>query len=401
MGKHEHLHDADMAEKLTKSNTHIGLALSGGGIRATVFHLGVLARLACDDLLENVKFLSTVSGGSLAIGLIYARNSLAWPSSRDYLEKIVPRARLILTTVPTQRSYISRSIMLPWRLLQGRAHVLAGILENRWGLNGNLQELPATPRWFINATCYETGKNWRFSQRRMGDYETAYVIFPKFPIADAVASSAAVPGLIGPLVLGAKAYQWKAYHDGKLVPVTPKADQYDLWDGGVYENLGTEALYKPSGGLRDGVEFLVVSDASASLSFSSRGWKRLMQPIRRTRRLVDIATDQVRALRARTLIAEFARNPGSGVYLRMGNTCKRIYEECGQKAPPGEVLDATEVRKAASMVTTLRRLTPAEFGRLYRHGFEVADATLCSRQSGSFSPRSFVNSNGEGHSVWK
>ena len=31
----------------------IGIALSGGGVRATVFHLGVLARLAEDDLLES------------------------------------------------------------------------------------------------------------------------------------------------------------------------------------------------------------------------------------------------------------------------------------------------------------------------------------------------------------
>ena len=41
----------------------IGLALSGGGIRATVFHLGVLAR---QSLLEKITFLSTASGGRLA-----------------------------------------------------------------------------------------------------------------------------------------------------------------------------------------------------------------------------------------------------------------------------------------------------------------------------------------------
>ena len=342
--------------------------------------------------------MSTVSGGSLAIGLAYAQNNLAWPSSRDYLDKIVPRARTILTTVPTQRSYIWRSIVLPWRLLQGRAHVLAGILEKQWGLNGNLQELPTTPRWFINATCYETGKNWRFSQTRMGDYETAYVTSPKFPVADAIAASAAVPGLIGPLVLRTKAYQWEEYRNGRLVSVASKGNQYDLWDGGVYDNLGVEALYKPIRGLRDGVEFLLVSDASAPLEFSPRGWKRLLQPIHRTRRLVDIATDQVRALRARTLIAEFSRNLGIGVYLRIGNTCSKIYGDNGKTAPPHEVLHETEVKKASNMATTLRRLTVVEFDRLYRHGFEVADATLCSRQADSFSPRSILDISGEGYS---
>lgn len=43
-------------------STKIGLSLSGGGIRAAVFHLGVLRRLAEDHRLENVSMLSTVYG---------------------------------------------------------------------------------------------------------------------------------------------------------------------------------------------------------------------------------------------------------------------------------------------------------------------------------------------------
>ena len=43
----------------------IGLALSGGGLRASLFHIGVLARLAELDLLRRVEVLSCVSGGSI------------------------------------------------------------------------------------------------------------------------------------------------------------------------------------------------------------------------------------------------------------------------------------------------------------------------------------------------
>ncbi len=43
----------------------VGLALSGGGFRASLFHLGVLARLAECDVLRSVETLSTVSGGSI------------------------------------------------------------------------------------------------------------------------------------------------------------------------------------------------------------------------------------------------------------------------------------------------------------------------------------------------
>lgn len=48
----------------------VGLALSGGGFRASFFHLGTLARLAEVDALRHVETLSTVSGGSI-VGVHY------------------------------------------------------------------------------------------------------------------------------------------------------------------------------------------------------------------------------------------------------------------------------------------------------------------------------------------
>jgi predicted acylesterase/phospholipase RssA len=47
-----------------------GLGLSGGGFRASLFHIGVLARLAELDVLRHVEVLSCVSGGSI-IGAHY------------------------------------------------------------------------------------------------------------------------------------------------------------------------------------------------------------------------------------------------------------------------------------------------------------------------------------------
>lgn len=43
----------------------VGLALSGGGFRASLFHIGVLACLAELDMLRHVEVLSCVSGGSI------------------------------------------------------------------------------------------------------------------------------------------------------------------------------------------------------------------------------------------------------------------------------------------------------------------------------------------------
>ena len=47
-----------------------GLALSGGGFRASLYHVGVLAKLAELDVLRHVEVLSCVSGGSI-VGAYY------------------------------------------------------------------------------------------------------------------------------------------------------------------------------------------------------------------------------------------------------------------------------------------------------------------------------------------
>ena len=362
----------------------IALALSGGGVRAVVFHCGVLQRLALDGLLERTTFVSTVSGGSLLTGLILCQNDHRWPSSAEFLEKVLPQVTKCVTTATLQWSYVWRVFAVPWRLAQGRARILAKQLEAQWGIAGSLRELPPAPRWIINATCYETGKNWRFSQPRMGDYLTQYVLEPDVPIADAIAASAAVPGLIGPLVICSDRYSWHRYEDGKLVPTSTPAKRYELWDGGVYDNLGVEPLFKLNGGFRDGFDLLVVSDASAPMELTPRTFSRMLRPSHRVLRLVNIASDQIRGLRSRAVVAEFARSEGTGVYFRMGNTVEQIYSAVGRTDPPGDQLSTEEASRAGTFPTTLRRLTQSEFKRIQRHGFEVANATLATRLTSQF-----------------
>ncbi|HNC42472.1 MAG TPA: hypothetical protein PK522_11865, partial [Nitrosomonas sp.] len=56
----------DNAQRAFSSGTgKVGLSLSGGGFRASFFHLGVMARLAEIDALRSIEALSTVSGGSI------------------------------------------------------------------------------------------------------------------------------------------------------------------------------------------------------------------------------------------------------------------------------------------------------------------------------------------------
>ncbi|RWX58804.1 patatin-like phospholipase family protein, partial [Mesorhizobium sp. M2A.F.Ca.ET.039.01.1.1] len=53
----------------------LGLCLSGGGYRAMLFHAGALCRLNEAGLLQKLDMVSSVSGGSIAAGLL----AVLWP----------------------------------------------------------------------------------------------------------------------------------------------------------------------------------------------------------------------------------------------------------------------------------------------------------------------------------
>lgn len=68
-------------EDTLKPFENIGLCFSGGGFRATFFSLGVISYLNSihfkkTPLLENVKAMSSVSGGTL-LALAYAKEAQA------------------------------------------------------------------------------------------------------------------------------------------------------------------------------------------------------------------------------------------------------------------------------------------------------------------------------------
>ena len=360
----------------------IGLALSGGGVRATVFHLGVLARLAETALWDQLAHISTVSGGSLCISLVTAKAGGKWPTADEYLRVCLPQIKEVLTTFDLQRAYFWHTVTHPWLLLEGRAHVVAKLIEKYWGVTGDVADMPREPRWTINATCYETGKNWRFAAKRMGDYAANYVIEPKFPLADAVAASAAFPGLIGPLVMRTGKYQWHKYDEAdNLVPTEPIAKSLVLWDGGVYDNLGLEALYKAGKGFREGIDFCLVSDASGAFATEERGdsessW--VMKMGRAGNRLIAIPVDQVRSLRAREMFSFFRANRCGG-YLRMGESVQTICQNLEFSSPhevQASALTPEQVRTAAMFSTCLSMLETQDYHLLFQHGYETCNAVL-------------------------
>jgi len=373
----------------------ISLALSGGGFRASVFHLGMLARLARENHLEDVTLLSTVSGGSLCAGLIYSLNGVKWPGSQAFLKQVEPQARHLLTTFDLQGSLISRAFGTFWTLLETRAGILSDLMQKHWHVTARLKDLPPEPRWMINTTCYETGKNWRFERFRYGDYLFGYSTDTDIPLSDTMAASAGFPGLIGALGFETTGRSWFQYEDrsdpfAKMagqdeeaqwskVPVQPRYPKVHLWDGGVYDNNGLEGIHDFEKGWSYRFGFLIVSDASGRAKEEAfhKGIPTLL------RLSSGIMMQQVRSLRARAILERLQNHAqdDQGVYLQMGNTFRYILESAQHSdwIPKfsGGSLPEQDVILAANTPTVIRKLAPEEYERLYHHGYEVADATLC------------------------
>ena len=305
----------------------IGLALSGGGTRAGVFHAGILKALAQRKLLEKISFISSVSGGSIVIGLIFLYNRYKWPTSQEYLDNIFPKIENYYTQFNLQKEAIIHLLKSPYRFIK-RNLIIRDIFRDIIGITGDLQSLPDYPRWSINANTFESGKSWRFSKQRMGDYLIGYVNAPCFPLADAITISASFPYLIPPYKLDLRKYQWlkyKSFSSEETTEIDAPMKAIHLQDGGMYENTGVEALFETWPFLlRKEINALIVSDASAPLHIS--------YDLFRTRRQINILAEQVRNLRTRGIISFLLKNPGHGLYLRLGSKISNSESNCSRNS---------------------------------------------------------------------
>lgn len=339
-----------------------------------VFHLGVLRRLAEAGALERVVKISSVSGGSLIVGLIFQEAGMAWPSSAQFLSYVLPALERRLRFRSMQWGAL-RQLLRPknWRFVLSRANALAAALKREWEINCRLGDLPTVPEWSINGTNAENGRRFRFKRDSMGDYMSGYAAAEEFPLAKAMAVSAAFPGGFGPLVLSTSGVQWmRRKWDapiGSEASVVPDHARIHLYDGGVYDNLGLEPYFDAGLGTpkHQGVA-IIVSDAGLPLSqgFSYGPFNPF-----RLKRVLDIMSHQSRALRIRTFVNYLKRAPGTGLYIGIANAVHGNPQS-----------DHVYVR---NFPTKLTRVSSEEFERISAHGHALTHQSLNYRhQSNSF-----------------
>lgn len=319
----------------------VGLALSGGGFRASLFHLGVLARLAEMDVLRSVEVLSTVSGGSI-VGAHYYLEVQRLLESRadreitrqDYIDLVRRvkdafcrgvqanmRMRTLTSLKANLKMAFSRRYTRSSRLGElYERHFYDGVDDRRPGQPRPMKDLLITPagetapfkprahNWrrhakvpvlLVNATSLNSGHNWQFTGRWMGEppetfdagvdmndryrrlwyHQAPDNTLRNWPLGQAVAASACVPGLFEPLVL-------EGLYPGRTVR---------LVDGGVHDNQGVEGL------LSEGCTLVLCSDASGQMDDLRRPPdNRLGVPLRANAILMDrVREAQYQDLRSR------------------------------------------------------------------------------------------------------
>lgn len=302
------------------SSGKVGLALSGGGFRASLFHIGVLARLAECNVLRHVEVLSCVSGGSILGAAYYLKLKRLLESKpdgevsdADYVTLVAGladefldgvrrnlRRRIVLNPVDDARMLVtrysrtdragelfeqlfyrpSRNATGAWRMPDlivkpaGREHGFSLRYEN-WLRSAKV------PNLVLNATTLNTGHPWQFTASWMGEPPAGSeqrvdasrrlrrVYYRDAPDAGdlqhptlgmAVAASACVPGAFPPIEL-------KRLYDDIDV---------ELVDGGVYDNQGIASLLDA-----DCTVFLV-SDASGQLPDDEDPARRATRVLKRS-----------------------------------------------------------------------------------------------------------------------
>jgi NTE family protein len=349
-----------------------------------LFHLGALRPLNELGILTHIDTFSSVSGGSI-IAAHLAQNGHRWSSPGTMLqnwEEVIaaPFRRFTKRNIRTL-PLAKRALLWNWTKSEVSVRALARQYESHL-VSKHFADLPSWPRFVFCAKDVPFSVNWVFDSGvikgkkggrgeecdcrhdfvetagYLGDYQVGYAcVLRDVPIAQAVAASSCFPPLFGPLPAGVDPaeLQGGAYcernRDALIADIR-------LSDGGLYDNLGLEPVWKDH-------QTVLVSDGGGVFEGETgRG------PLWRLARYFAIVESQGRALRKGWLIASFLENQLDGTYWGIGSATVN-YESSVLGYTPQIVNDViSEVR------TDLDAFTDAEIAVLENHGYLMAEAAV-------------------------
>jgi NTE family protein len=136
-----------------------------------------------------------------------------------------------------------------------------------------------------------------------------------------------------------------------------------LSDGGVYDNLGLEAVW-------DRFETVLVSDAGAPFAYAPNPLLLKYSQVKKTLRVLDITVNQARALRKRRLIDDFKAQVRKGAYWGIATHIDHY------GLPDAMVKDNAVTASLQHVRTRLNPFSEKEQGQLINWGYALCDAAI-------------------------
>ena len=364
----------------------IGLALSGGGFRAALFHLGSLWRLNELGIFPRLKEVTGVSGGSI----VGAYLGLKW-EDLEFDSQGVAQNFQELIFYPI-RSFLSRTVD-SWTVLPGvilpfvhPGDILSYFYRKHLFGQATLQDLPSRkgyPRFSICATSLQTGSSVRMSKAYLADHRVGYIRRPDIPLCRAVAASSAFPPYLSPLLIRTNPDRWRHWSkreseyaedswgtipEGKYL--VDERYRRGLWlvDGGIYDNMGLERIW-------DRYETVLVSDAGAPFTFKPWPFKQNLSWYHRTRRANRITAEQARDLRRKRLFQYYITGQAGGAYWGIGKRIDKyhlVVHGCGEPM----VGDNHVTRSLCMIKTRMKKLPEMQHAYLINWGYALTDAAM-------------------------
>ena len=335
----------------------VGLCLSGGGYRAMLFHAGALWRLHEAGWLSRLDRISSVSGGSITAALLGRR----WGElSATNFEAVIVAPLRALAGHTIDEAAVAVGLLTPQSIGERVAHAYR---EHLFG-DATLQALPDRPRFVINATTLASGVLFRFSKPYMADWRVGQIDRPQVQLADAVAASSAFPPVLSPFTLDLRDASWKTVR-GNTLTAGKWRGKLTLSDGGVYDNLGLETVWKRC-------KTVLVSDGGGQMDDDPdppHDW------LRQSLRVLSVIDNQVRDLRKRQIQAGF-RLPATvgahrdGTYWGIRSDISHYGFADSMPAPHEATL------RLAEIPTRLKTLDDEAQERLINWGYAITDTAL-------------------------
>ena len=342
------------------------LALSGGGFRATLFHLGSLWRLNELGCFNRLACVAGVSGGAIDaayLGLKWRQLSFGEDGvATNYVDEVVePVRRLCMHSIDVTPTLVNFALSLfgvQSTLLEQsyRRLLFSDAMLSDWPKPGK------GPRIVVEASNLQTGCRVAFSREMVRDRRLGLLHALRLSLARVVAASTAYPPFLSPVIVRAEPASWQALPESDLAQETRLKSRLVLTDGGIHDPQGLVPIWS-------NYDTLLVSDASHTRQVWRRPTSNWFRQLNRTT-LMQTVTSSLS--RRELLLAAYAHHPPlrQGAYWANDS----LIDSYGLT----DILthDSATTRALSSMRTRLNRFSPAEQGRLINWGYALCDAAL-------------------------